>query len=210
MPELRAATPSDAKAVWESFEQAGTKPSIGDVVTALNQSGQFMPMAKSTVHRWKQSGWAAPTREPKRPANVRAKAAVEAAVPAVTGDPTSKPADVVNDPETQEERDRLAKLPIGELANEANREGFITTILLFQRVQRHLNMVETQPREIGTLQQAIAGSLGVANGGLETMMALQDRIMTLIPNAAATEKAPENEPLSAAIAAFSKAENEHG
>src|SRR5215207_4457950 len=48
---VRAATPEDAKRVWDSFE----KPTLRLVEAALKAEG--LPIGRTTIKRWRDAGW---------------------------------------------------------------------------------------------------------------------------------------------------------
>jgi hypothetical protein len=73
--------------------RAGRRPRA--VAEALAQSGKFLPISKSTIAVWKKKDWAAPA-PPLLPA-AEATAKLEAAVPVITGDATTRIADLVGD-----------------------------------------------------------------------------------------------------------------
>lgn len=85
MTALRAATPDDAKAVWDSIKNAGRRPSVRGVATALNASGQFLTVPHVTVQRWKARNWTAPKQRGREPALQAAVSKLDAVVPALTG-----------------------------------------------------------------------------------------------------------------------------
>lgn len=208
MLDRRAATPADAKAVWESFEKVDARPTARAVALAMNQTGQFLPVGKSSVDRWHRKGWKA-NPAPKSHPTIEAKDKVEAAVSVLTGDATTRVDDVKEAEPAQDLVITLRELPDGKLMSLAQRESYITAIVLMREVQARANMVSSMPREIGTLQQALAGSLAASNDGMATLIGLQERMMTVIPNGDQPQ-AIEQDPLNRALEAFGKAASDHG
>lgn len=92
---VRAATPADAKAVWDSMLAAGITPTIRNVATSLSASGRFAKVSPATVHRWQASSWKPIKPRGDAPTLAEAAAKVDAHVPLVTGDPTSRAVDIV-------------------------------------------------------------------------------------------------------------------
>jgi hypothetical protein len=90
----RAAKPAEAKAVWDSLKAEGREPSSQLVVTALMASGKFLPINRSTITRWRKSGWKISKTGRKTPME-EAGAQLSAAVSAITGDETTRTADIV-------------------------------------------------------------------------------------------------------------------
>ena len=79
-------TPAIAKAVW----QAQQRPSARRVARALNQAGHSIHY--TTINRWRAQGW----REIKGEHPLHAaRAALDSAVPILTGDPSTTAEDVI-------------------------------------------------------------------------------------------------------------------
>lgn len=207
MPEPRVATPADAQAVWQSFEKAGARPTARAVAEALNQSGEFLPVGKSSIDRWHRKDWKVANPAPKSHPTIEAKDKLEATVPVLTGDATSRVADISAAAEAL--RDELRDLSDADLMTLAQREGYITAIILMREVQARPGLVETKTGEIGTLQKALAGSLAASNDGMATLIGLQERLMKVVPNGDQPQSA-EQDPLNSALDAFGKAANDHG
>jgi hypothetical protein len=81
MRELRAATPQDAKRVWESQRQ----PTARSVARALSQAGQKVDA--KTIVRWKARNWTSASQQ-RHPLET-AWDMLDTAIPLLTGDPTS-------------------------------------------------------------------------------------------------------------------------
>jgi hypothetical protein len=236
-PQPRAARPADAQAVWDSMVKAGGTPTFGNVAQALNASGQFAPVNKMSVKRWHDRGWAEAKTGVRKPALEQTAAAVDAAVPVLNGKATTRAKDIVGKPfpsanandsapaaaddsdedsdetdqEAQELREELEGKSDDALIKAANREAYITAIILLRQIQKRPKLVGTMPREIGSLQNALAGSIVAANGGFKVLLEMQDKLLDLVPDPP-QDGAPEPppDPLAAAIDAFRKAEDEHG
>jgi len=219
----RDATPSDAKAVWDSIVKAKGKPTFGLVVKALNASGQFLPVNKTTIKRWHDRGWKkAKTKHLRKPALEEAAARLDASVPALTGNATTRTQDIVGKPSAPKKKGDGADPPptgeggpppppltplqkrareIGalldamtdaELMTYATRQAFRTAAVLLTLVEEHPDMLEQMPRELGSLQQALAGSLVAANGTMNTMLDLTDRLMKTVPGSEASAGADDD------------------
>src|SRR5258708_16493258 len=107
---LPRATPALAKAVWGRQQS----PSARSVARALTQSGR--PVHFTTVNRWRAHDW----RDAKgqHPLD-QARAALESALPLMTGDPASTIDDLVR---SSPERQELEGLSDSELLRRAARE----------------------------------------------------------------------------------------
>jgi len=116
-PPLPAVSAEEARLVWASQR----RPSARTVATALSQAGR--PVHFTTINRWRKRGWCTPPSE--HPLD-RARAALDSAIPLLTGNATSDVADLVqNHPEAEE----LRQLSDRELIRRAAREIAIATII---------------------------------------------------------------------------------
>jgi hypothetical protein len=107
---LPKATPDLAKAVWTRQRS----PSARTVARALTQSGR--PVHFTTINRWRGGEWR--DAQGKHPLD-QARAALESALPLMTGDPTSTIDDLLRgSPEGEE----LGKFSDSELLRKAARE----------------------------------------------------------------------------------------
>jgi hypothetical protein len=200
---ITQATPADGKRVWDSMLKAGIKPTVRTVTTALNQAG--LVTTKTSVHRWRKGNWApnTPNTPTQGPAMQTAAQNVDAAVPVLTGDPTTRAADLTNGPERAE----FQKLDDGAVIRTAAREACITAIILLRQVRAMAELVETMPLEIGVLQQALASSISASTAAFKTMLAITDKLRHATPAATgSTPPDPVNDRLNLAMAAYEKAE----
>lgn len=205
MDKPRAAIPADARDVWQSIVNSGGKPSTRRVAAALAASGQFLPLGHNAIARWKRAGWKANSRKGNRQSPMmEAAEKLDAAVPALTGDPTTRTKDVVSPPPsapsgggTKDQSkddpgiptyDELNELADDDLMRKANRDTYITNIIVNARIRAGLdNLIKDRPRELGSLQDALAGTLVRAN---DSFITVSDRAMKIIPGNAKAEEDP--------------------
>ncbi len=196
--ELRAATPADAKAVWESFEKAGTKPTWRGIAKALEASGQFYPVHHSKIARWRKNGWVA-RKKTRDPAVVEAAAKLDAAVPVITGDPTTRTADLVaNSPIAK----ALEELSTEQLIEKAVRENAKASIIIALKIQENPDIAAAMPQATGSLLVALSGSMAPTISVFSKLREVEAKTI----EGTATEIAPEADPLADRWAEFDKAE----
>jgi hypothetical protein len=158
---LPSATPALAKRVWE----AQRRPSARRVARALRQAGYDCHFV--TINRWRAKGW--PAVEQGREAIDAALADLDAAIPLLTGDPTSRAADLVDSSET---KPQLEQLSDKELLIAAARAGLITVTVVGRELQAQLaELVQGRPAETGILIQALADQYEAATSALVQALA---------------------------------------
>jgi len=108
----------DAKRVWESQRC----PSSRSVATVLTQAGR--PVHFTTIARWRRQGWRSQTKS-EHPITA-AMRALDLAVPILTGDPTSKVADLLG---TIEHKDDETKTNHKDMPR-VIREAFVASYVL--------------------------------------------------------------------------------
>lgn len=177
MTALPAVTAAEARKVWESFEKAGKTPSSRLVAMAFNQAGKHKRLDRRTVSRWAKEGWVVSTKATTK-AMEQAQAKVDAAASVVTGDPEKRVEGLLE--RMKALREELGKLSDAELAKTASREGYITGIMLLRLVQEQPELLTTMPRELGTLQAALAGSFQASANSFMLSLDLADRLMKTI------------------------------
>src|SRR5690348_2541758 len=111
------ATPALAKRVWKGQ----SRPSVRKVARALTQAG--FQVHYTTVARWKSQDWV----EQGTDRLDAARANLEAAMPVVTNDPTTKAADLVD---RRQDKRRLEELSDAELLRAAARAALISAALV--------------------------------------------------------------------------------
>lgn len=188
---------------------AGKRPTVRSVADALMASGQFLPVSYRAIQRWKQRGWTPAQGKARQPALAETAAKVDAAVPVLTGDPASRTEAVVLDPKAARLRTELEGLSDDALIKRAARESYIAAIILLSKVQENPQLAVEKPREIGSLQQALAGSITAANGGFAALLDITDRMMKTVPPEARQVLEAQEDPLNSALIAFAKAGHEH-
>lgn len=216
MPKLRAATPADGRAVWDSIVKAGRKPTVRNVADALKASGKFKsPPTYGTIQRWKKRGWTEPKGNARPPKLDEAAAKLDAAVPVLTGDPKTRIESVNGtapplDPEAAADaalRKELMGMADARLIQHVVREVYITIGLISGRMQRNLAMVVELPREVGSLQAALAGSMREANAGFQQVLDIQRKLIDITPSAL---DQVEEDSLKGAFDAYEAAKDDDG
>ena len=149
--------PLDAKRVWD--EQR--RPSARSVAKALTQAGR--PVHFTTVARWKKREWRVEAR-PEHPL-AAAMRKIDLFVPLLTGDATTKAADVV--------RDILAARPASAAQAPDNviRESGITLIVVVRLVL--LKLLALKPLEAAEFARTVAQANLAAAKAIVQLQALQ-------------------------------------
>jgi hypothetical protein len=227
----RAATPADAQAVWDSMQTPTTRRVADSLMQAGFAKLSHKTIHRWKEQGWahKRTG----TRQPalvEAKANIDtavpvltgdATTRLEDVVPSAKeiaadaqGSPVpsaggeAAPSDVASSggaqpPLVVQDASDLDDLADNALMKLAAREAYKTTILLLRRVQARMDLVGDKPRELGSLQAALAGSLTAANQAIEQVIKLETR--TLEP---ALPKPAEGGGLNAAMLAFKQARGE--
>lgn len=207
--KLRAATPADAKAVYDSIIKTGGKPTVRGIATALNQCGKFHTIHFSVIQRWKKNSWA--TRKKKglrQPALVEAAAKLDMAVPTITGDPTTRLKDILDHEDNKEIVAALRDLPTDQLMDRALRENAIAAIVVALEIQKNPKMAAEMPREAGSLLVALSGSMTPTVSGFDKLRQIEAKTIegTAVPIADNGKASP----LSSVWAEFEKASEAAG
>src|SRR5262249_807208 len=148
---LPKATPDLAKAVWARQQS----PSARSVARALTQSGR--PVHFTTVNRWRAHDW----RDAKGQHLLeQARAALESALPLVSGDPTSTIDDLVR---SSSEREQLEGLSDAELLRKAARKLAMAVYLVaHMMLRREAEMLITRTGAVAVLMRALADAIRFA------------------------------------------------
>ena len=149
-------TPAEAKAVWDSIPD----PSSRKVAARLTQSGR--PIHFSTIARWRSQGWREVTRAP-HPLEA-ARAALDQAVPLLSGDAKSTAEDLV----PPKVRGELEPLTDEKLLRAAARDVLIVQVALAREVRRQAEtLVPKRPAELAALIQALGKSHDAVVGAFQ-------------------------------------------
>src|SRR5260370_39095224 len=174
---LPRATPELAKPVWGRQQS----PSARSVARALTQSGR--PVHFTTVNRWRAHDW----RDAKgqHPLD-QARAALESALPLMTGDPASTIDDLVR---SSPERQELEELSDGELLRKAAREVamavyLVTHMMLRQEAEA---LFITRTGAVAVLMRALADAIRFASAAFRQALTMK---ATKPPAAATPYKKP--------------------
>lgn len=191
MSKLRVVTPADAKAAWEALEAEGFTATTRAVCTRLAATGQFHTVHHGTVAKWHKNGWTTKGRQSNRkPASAADQAKVAANLPAVTGDAAKGSNDHPDPEKAKAENATLGDKPTSDLAEAAIREGLISAIKVFRRIQERVDAAGPEdelPKELGALQLAITSSLGRTFEGMKIRLDVADREMKVIPGSIVTK-----------------------
>jgi hypothetical protein len=147
-------TPAIAKVVW----QAQHRPSARRVATALHQAGYAIHY--TTINRWRSQGW----REVKQGEHpiLAARAALDSAVPILTGDPSATAEDVIKHSNAKPELEQLSDK---QLLSAAARQALVILTIVEQQSNAHVaELLMTKPRELGVLIKAMADMCEAATG----------------------------------------------
>src|SRR4029079_10481196 len=159
-PPLPAVSAEEARRVWASQR----RPSARTVATALSQAGR--PVHFTTINRWRKRGWCASPRE--HPLDM-GRAALDSAIPLLTGKATSDVAELVQ--KYPEEAEQLRQLSDQELIRRAAREMAIASIVCAKVLtKRASELIPTKPKEGAVLMFALgqcftAIVMGLIHGG---------------------------------------------
>src|SRR5215212_8310477 len=107
LPSL--ATPQQAKDVWDRH----LRPSARSVARALTQAGR--PVHFTTVNRWRRQGWQT---EPSEHPVAQARAALDSAIPLLTGGPTTTAEEFVRENSATEDLKQLSDRELVRKASE--------------------------------------------------------------------------------------------
>jgi hypothetical protein len=158
---LLPATPWLAKRVWD----AQRRPSARKVARALRQAGYDCHFV--TINRWRAQGWRAVQRA--RQAIDAASADLDAAIPVLTRNPTSRAADLVDRSET---KPQLEQLSDKELLIVAARTALITVNVLGRELHAQAaELLQARPAEMGILIKALAEQYEAATAALVQALA---------------------------------------
>jgi hypothetical protein len=163
MGDLTAPNPALARKLWESMRD----PSSRRVATKMRQTG--VRISHQTINRWRRNQWRPLERE-QHPLD-QARAALESALPLMTGDPTSTIDDLLRgSPEGEE----LGEFSDSELLRKAARElaravYLVAHMMLLQGAEK---LWITRTAAVAVLMRALADSMRsvtVAFGQVLTM-----------------------------------------
>jgi hypothetical protein len=147
-PPLPAVSAEEARRVWAPQR----RPSARTVATALSLAGR--PVHFTTINRWRKRGWCTPPSE--HPLD-RARAALDSAIPLLTGNTTTDVADLVH---KHPEADELRQLSDRELITRAAREIAIASIICAEvLIKRATQLISTKPKEGSVLMFALGQCL---------------------------------------------------
>jgi hypothetical protein len=132
----------DAKRVWDSHR----RPSSRSVARDLTQAGR--PVHFTTIARWRRQGWRS-QKEAEHPLTA-AMTMLDLAVPLLTGDPTSKVADILG---TIEDRDDESKTNRKHMPR-VIREAYVALIVSARLLQYHPELIPNKPGQIALLIKA--------------------------------------------------------
>jgi hypothetical protein len=138
MADLPLPTPAQARKIWESMQN----PSTRRVARKLRQAG--LPVSHMTVSRWRGRGWRSASWD-QHPLEA-ARAALDDAVPLLTGDPMTKAKDLV---EKHEKRAELEAMNEDQLLGRAMNETLVGIAVASMEVQRQLG--DCLPSKLGEL-----------------------------------------------------------
>jgi hypothetical protein len=155
-------TPKLAKSVWN----AQPRPSARRVATALRQAGH--PIHYTTINRWRSQGWRE-VKQGEHPIHA-ARAALDSAVPILTGDPSTTAEDVIKDSEARPELEQLSDK---QLLSAAARQALVTLTLVEQAFNAQLaELMAAKPRETAVLIKALAEIIEAATGAFREVHGL--------------------------------------
>jgi hypothetical protein len=190
---LPRATPALAKAAW----QRQRHPSTRTVARALTQAGR--PVHFSTVSRWRAQGWRKVAND--HPLDV-AGAALNSAVPLLTGSPATVVQDLVNGCDDKETLERLSDV---ELLRRAAREGLIALIIVARAIQDQANLLINRPAELAALVKALAAGFQVTANAFKQVFFLRGASEDFGASRTSTDgDCTENNPLDQALEAWTK------
>jgi hypothetical protein len=149
---LPRATPSLAKAVWQSQKW----PSARSVARALTLSGRPVHF---TTNRWRGRDWRVATIE--HPL-VQARSDLNSALALVTGNPTSTIDDLIGD---RPARNELEHLTDAQLLRRAARELAMAVVMVAHVLMRQAALVLTRPGEVGILFRSLAACAQAITAG---------------------------------------------
>ena len=154
-PPLPAVSAEEAQLVWASQR----RPSARKVATALSQAGR--PVHFTTINRWRKRGWC--TSPSEHPLD-RARAALDSAIPLLTGKATSEVAEL---PHKHPEADELRQLSDQELIRRAAREIVIALIMCSRLlIEQAAELISSKPKEGSVLMFAIGHCFNAVVKGL--------------------------------------------
>jgi hypothetical protein len=138
MADLPLPTPAQARKIWESMQN----PSTRRVARKLRQAG--LPVSHMTVSRWRARGWRSAAWD-QHPLEA-ARAALDDAVPLLTGDPMTKVKDLI---EKHEKRTELEAMNEDQLLGRAMKETLVGITVASMEVQRQFG--DCLPSKLGEL-----------------------------------------------------------
>lgn len=165
MRRLPVANPALAKKIWASMPN----PSTRRVARKLGQAG--LATSHETINRWRRQGWRHV--EPVAHPLDAARAALDGALPIVSGDPLTTVDSLIGD---KPDLDSLSGLSDNELVRRAIRQLAMASITVANAMMRQPGLVLTRPAAVGTLFRALAACAQAMTTGL---------IQTKTPQAAA-------------------------
>jgi hypothetical protein len=125
MADLPLPTPAQARKIWESMQN----PSTRRVARKLRQAG--LPVSHMTVSRWRARGWRSAAWD-QHPLEA-ARAALDDAVPLLTGDPMTNVKDLI---EKHEKRTELEAMNEDQLLARAMKETLVGLAVASMEVRR--------------------------------------------------------------------------
>jgi hypothetical protein len=135
----------DARRVWDSQRC----PSSRSVARVLTQAGR--PVHFTTIARWRRQGWRSQsTSEHPLTAAVRT---LDLAVPLLTGDPTSKVADILGTIEDKDDESRTNRKHMPRVIREAFIASYVLTRLLCEYCPE---LIPHKPAQIAVLLKALS------------------------------------------------------
>jgi hypothetical protein len=135
----------DARRVWDSQRC----PSSRSVARVLTQAGR--PVHFTTIARWRRQGWRSQsTSEHPLTAAMRT---LDLAVPLLTGDPTSKVADILGTIEDKDDESRTNRKHMPRVIREAFIASYVLTRLLCEYCPE---LIPHKPAQIAVLVKALS------------------------------------------------------
>lgn len=203
-------TPEEAGRVWASLET----PTLSKLQAKFQAVGRHVEIW--VLKRWQDAEWK--TSRPQAVPAEQAKATLDLAAGAITGDPASSLADIA--PEMAATTvlpiaspDRMTELhgmSDEALLSESARVFERTNILLMETITHNrVVLVTERPEGLAALLRGIAGSKIAVNSTYSQAVALRERTMKLVQDNDRTPESqvpmqPSSDPLSASIESWGK------
>jgi hypothetical protein len=120
----------------------------------------------------------------------------------LTGSPATVVQDLING---CDDKATLERLSDAELLRRAAREGAIALIVVWQAIQRQVNLLVNRPAELAALEKALAAGLQVAANAFEQVFSLRGALADLEASPTSTDgDCTENNPLDQALEPWTK------